>query len=146
MQPKLHDGKDAMTHRILVVDDEAHILKVLSLKLRHCGYEVITAVDGEDALHTALNEKPDLVITDIQMPYMNGLELAVSLLGNKKTSHIPVVVLTARGHTLSACDTKIENVKKVLSKPFSPRGIAELVASLLEDVPNSVQSVTREAA
>ena len=114
MQPKLHDGKDAMTHRILVVDDEAHILKVLSLKLRHCGYEVITAVDGEDALHTALNQSPDLVITDIQMPYMNGLELAVSLLGNKKTSHIPVVVLTARGHTLSACDTKIENVKKVL--------------------------------
>ena len=135
-----------MPPRILVVDDEAHILKVLSLKLRHCGYEVITAVDGEDALHAALNEKPDLVITDIQMPYMNGLELAVSLLGNKKTSHIPVVVLTARGHTLSACDTKIANVKNVLSKPFSPRGIAELVASLLQDVPNSGQSVTREAA
>ncbi len=135
-----------MTHRILIADDEAHILKVLSLKLRHCGYEVITAVDGEDALHTALNQSPDLVITDIQMPYMNGLELAVSLLGNKKTSHIPVVVLTARGHALSVCDTKIENVKKVLSKPFSPRGIAELVSSLLQNVPKPSQSVTREAA
>ena len=135
-----------MAYRILVVDDETHILQVLSLKLRNSGYEVSTAVDGEDALRKAIENPPDLIITDIQMPYMNGLELAVSLLGNKKTSHIPVVVLTARGHTLSACDTKIENVKKVLSKPFSPRGIAELVASLLQDVQHSSNSVTREAA
>ena len=142
----LHDGRLIMSHRILVVDDEAHILKVLSLKLRHCGYEVVTAVDGEDGLHAALKNKPDLVITDIQMPYMNGLELAVSLLGNNKTSHIPVVVLTARGHTLSVCDTEIENVKKVLSKPFSPRGIVELVSSILNDKPASNRTISREAA
>ena len=123
-----------MTHRILIVDDEAHILQVLSLKLRHCGYEVITANDGEEALHVAMTTQLDLVITDVQMPYMNGLELAISLLGNKTTAHIPVVVLTARGHTLEKSDTKISNVKKVLSKPFSPRGIAELVATLLKDV------------
>ena len=122
-----------LTHRILIVDDEAHILQVLSLKLRHCGYDVITANDGEEAFHIAMTTQLDLVITDVQMPYMNGLELAISLLGNKTTSHIPVVVLTARGHTLEKSDTKISNVKKVLSKPFSPRGIAELVAQLLEE-------------
>jgi len=127
----LRDRKAIMAHRILVVDDEAHILQVLSLKLSNCGYEVFTAIDGEDALNVASQVDPDLIITDLQMPYMNGLELAVTLLGNKKMSHIPVVVLTARGHTLTSCDTKIANVKKVLSKPFSPRGIAELVSSLL---------------
>ena len=121
-----------MANRILIVDDEAHILQVLSLKLRNSGYEVITANDGEEALHISMTTPLDLVITDVQMPYMNGLELAISLLGNKSTAHIPVVVLTARGHTLETSDTKISNVKEVLSKPFSPRGIAELVAKLLQ--------------
>lgn len=124
-----------MTHKILVVDDEAHILQVLSLKLRRCGYDVATAVDGQDALQQALESPPDLVITDVQMPYMNGIELSQALLDNKSTAHIPVVVLTARGHALDSFDTNISSVRKVLSKPFSPRGIAELVAQLLAEVP-----------
>ena len=124
-----------MAHRILIVDDEAHILQVLSLKLRNCGYDVVTAIDGEEALHIAMTSPLDLVITDVQMPYMNGLELAVLLHGNKTTTHIPVVVLTARGHTFATTDVQISNVKEVLSKPFSPRGIAELASKLLCDVP-----------
>ena len=64
-------------HNILIVDDEAHILQVLSLKLRNCGYSIATAVDGEDALHQAKTDPPDLVITDVQMPYMNGLEFGI---------------------------------------------------------------------
>lgn len=133
-----------MAHRILIVDDEAHILQVLSLKLRNCGYDVVTAVDGEEALHIAMTSPPDLVITDVQMPYMNGLELAVSLDGNKTTTHIPVVVLTARGHTFATTDVQISNVKEVLSKPFSPRGIAELASKLLCDVP--VENANRSEA
>ena len=121
-------------HSILIVDDEAHILQVLSLKLRNCGYVVSTAVDGEDALHQVKTNPPDLVITDVQMPYMNGLELSQVLSDDSETTHIPVVVLTARGHTLEESDTDIPNVRKVLSKPFSPRGIAELCAELLVDV------------
>ena len=66
-------------HSILIVDDEAHILQVLSLKLRNCGYDIATAVDGEDALHQVKMNPPDLVITDVQMPYMNGLEFALAL-------------------------------------------------------------------
>jgi CheY-like chemotaxis protein len=122
-------------HTILIVDDEAHILQVLSLKLRNCGYSIATAVDGEDALYQVKACLPDLVITDVQMPYMNGLEFAHELSKDSKTAHIPVVVLTARGHTLETSDTDIPNVRKVLSKPFSPRGIAELCEKLLADVP-----------
>jgi len=124
-------------HSILIVDDEAHILQVLSMKLRTCGFDITTAVDGEDALHQAKVNVPDLVITDVQMPYMNGLELAHALSLNEATAHIPVVVLTARGHTLETSDTDIPNVRKVLSKPFSPRGIAELCTQLLADVTGS---------
>ncbi|MDP7005305.1 MAG: response regulator [Phycisphaerales bacterium] len=124
------------THNILIVDDEAHILQVLSLKLRNCGYVVTTAVDGEDALHQVNVCPPDLIITDVQMPYMNGLEFAHALSVDIATANIPVVVLTARGHTLETSDTDIPNVRKVLSKPFSPRGIAELCAQLLANVPH----------
>jgi len=124
-----------MTHRILVVDDETHILQVLSLKLRNSGFEVSTAVDGEDALRQALDNPPDLIITDIQMPYMNGIELCSALFENKATTHIPVVVITARGHTLAQSDTDIANVRDVISKPFSPRGVAELATSILSESP-----------
>ena len=123
-----------MTHKILIVDDEAHILQVLSLKLRNCGYDIATAIDGEDALYQVTSDPPDLIISDVQMPYLNGLEFAKALSSDSSTSHIPVVILTARGHTLEASDTDIPNIRKVLSKPFSPRGIAELVATLLKDV------------
>ncbi|MBC8309448.1 MAG: response regulator [Phycisphaerales bacterium] len=123
------------THNILIVDDEAHILQVLSLKLRNCGYSITTAVDGEDAMHQVKENPPDLVITDVQMPYMNGLEFALALSSESATKDIPVIMLTARGHTLETSDTDIPNVRKVLSKPFSPRGIAELCAQLLTDVP-----------
>ncbi|MDP7007980.1 MAG: response regulator [Phycisphaerales bacterium] len=124
-----------MAHRVLVVDDETHILQVLSLKLRNCGFDVSTAVDGEDALRQATECVPDLIITDIQMPYMNGIELCTALVENTSTKHVPVVVITARGHTLTSSDTEIANVREVISKPFSPRGVAELAMSILAGFP-----------
>jgi two-component system alkaline phosphatase synthesis response regulator PhoP len=136
-----------MSNRILVVDDETHILQVLSLKLRNSGFDVSTAVDGEDALRQAIENPPDLMITDIQMPYMNGIELCNALLKNKTTSHIPVVVITARGHTLTASDTDIANVQDVISKPFSPRGVAELATSILATIhAKTTQSSERSEA
>lgn len=120
------------THRILVVDDESHILHVLSLKLGKAGYDVLTAVDGEEGLHLARESKPDLVITDIQMPYMTGIELSRALAADASTADIPVVILTARGYALSTEDLQTDNVREVLSKPFSPRSLIELVSRTLE--------------
>ena len=122
-----------MAYRILIVDDETHILQVLSLKLRHSGFEVSTAVDGEDALRQAIDDPPDLIITDVQMPYMNGIELCAALVKEGTTKHIPVIVITARGHTLASSDVDIANVREVMSKPFSPRGVAELTTRILAD-------------
>ncbi len=120
-----------MTARILVVDDEAHILHVLSLKLRNAGYEVITAVDGEDGFELAGQELPDLVITDFQMPYMTGLELCRALAGHAPTARIPVLILTARGYALDDEDLKIGNIRRVLTKPFSPRAVLQVVQQVL---------------
>ena len=122
-----------MARRILVVDDEAHIVQVLSFKLRNAGYEVLTAVDGEEGLETATDERPDLIITDFQMPYMTGLELCRALAQHDETRDIPVVILTARGYALDDEDLTIGNIRDVLSKPFSPRTVLSLVHELLQD-------------
>ena len=132
-----------MARRILVVDDESHILHVLSLKLRNAGYEVLIAQDGEEALDVALRERPDLIITDYQMPYMTGLELCKAL--SDKGPHAggdggtaagtPVVMLTARGYALDSEDLTLKNIREVVSKPFSPRAIVELIARILSEEP-----------
>ncbi|HVP72794.1 MAG TPA: response regulator [Phycisphaerales bacterium] len=121
-----------MPQRILVVDDEAHILQVLSLKLRNAGYEVLTAVDGEEALEYATRQTIDVVISDYQMPYMTGLDLCRALARNPATANVPVLLLTARGHTLDPEDLTLRNIRDVLSKPFSPRAVVDLVQRLLD--------------
>ncbi len=120
-----------MSRRILVVDDESHILHVLSLKLRNSGFLVDTAVDGEDALHQIAAMAPDLVITDLQMPYVNGLELCRRLADESTTADIPVIILTARGYALGDEAAGLHNVRQLVSKPFSPRTILEQVHRVL---------------
>ncbi len=117
--------------RILVVDDEAHILHVVSLKLRNAGYEVLTAADGEEGLALAIEQSPDLVITDFQMPYMNGIELCVRLKADERTASLPAIMLTAHGFSLSPQQTENTNITTIISKPFSPREILLQVQSLL---------------
>lgn len=120
-------------HRILVVDDEPHIVQVVKLKLQNAGYEVLTAVDGEEGFEVTSDQHPDLVITDFQMPYMTGLELCQALADQESTRDIPVVILTARGYTLDDNDFAIGNIVSVLSKPFSPRAVLQLVEQSLRE-------------
>jgi CheY-like chemotaxis protein len=133
-----------MPQRILVIDDEMHILQVLSLKLRNAGFEVHTAVDGEEGLHQARTIQPDLIITDVQMPYMTGLELSRVLAGDALTAGVPVVILTARGYALDDDDIDTKNIVEVVSKPFSPRAVINLVCSTLEG--GAQHTASREAA
>ncbi len=117
---------------ILVVDDETHILHVVSLKLRNAGYDVVTAEDGEEGLAVALESLPDLVITDFQMPFMTGLEFCQKLKELPQTSAIPALMLTARGFSLTDDDVRRTNVAGVLSKPFSPREVLSRVQNLIQ--------------
>jgi len=117
--------------KILVCDDEPHILHVVSTKLRNAGYEVITAPDGEEGFEAAKAQKPDLILTDYQMPFLSGLELAVKLQADPQTAEIPLIMLTARGYSLESGDLKNSNIRKVLPKPFSPREVLASVQAIL---------------
>ncbi len=118
---------------ILVVDDETHIVHVVSLKLRNAGYEVRTAGDGEEAYEIVNQDPPMLIITDLQMPYMTGLELCTKLRDREETAEIPALLLTARGYALESSDLARTNIKEMINKPFSPRQILEHVQALLGD-------------
>lgn len=118
--------------KILVADDETHILHVVSLKLRNAGFNVITARDGQEALELAQQEKPDLIITDYHMPQLSGLELCQRLKQDPATTAIPAIMLTARGYHLEPADTEQSGILRMLSKPFSPRQLLSTVTEVLE--------------
>ena len=82
---------------VLVVDDEIHIVHVVAIKLRNNGFRVISAENGAEAFELACREKPDIVVTDFQMPVMTGLQLVQKLRATEQTKDIPVIMLTARG-------------------------------------------------
>ncbi|MCA9147520.1 MAG: response regulator [Phycisphaerales bacterium] len=128
------------TFKVLVCDDEPHIVHVVSAKLKNNGFEVVTAGDGEEAFAAAKAESPDLVITDYQMPYLSGLELCARLRNDAETSQIPVIMLTARGFSLGDDDTKDTNIRKVLPKPFSPREVLACVHEILGEPATTTSS------
>ena len=106
---------------VLVVDDEAHILRVVSYKLRGAGYCVLEASNGEDAWQIMQTSDVDLVLTDQQMPLMTGLELVETMRTLEHTARVPVLMLTARGFRLEKDELARADVLALIAKPFSPR-------------------------
>lgn len=125
--------KSQMSGKILVADDESHILHVVSLKLRNAGYEVITAHDGQEAFELAVSEQPDLLITDYHMPHLSGLELCHRLMHQPETARIKAIMLTARGYNLEPSDMRQSGILQMISKPFSPRQLLTTVNEVLQD-------------
>ena len=117
--------------KALVVDDEFHIIQVVSIKLRNNGYEVVTADNGGDAYDLACQNKPDIIITDYQMPVMSGLELIEKLRENGDTENIPVIMLTARGFAIEDDLKQKLKVSACLSKPFSPREVLATIEEVI---------------
>ena len=121
-----------ISRKVLVVDDEVHILHVVSLKLRNAGYDVVTAQDGSEALDIAQVELPDLIITDYQMPHLSGLELCCKLRNIPSTRDIPAIMLTARGFSLDAKSTAAAGIIECINKPFGPREILRVVNDVFQ--------------
>lgn len=120
--------------RILVVDDERQITRVLSRGLTTQGYDVHTAADGEAALQTFSDWHPDLVVTDLSMPIMNGLELCRRL---RAFSEVPIIVLSVKGEERAKVEALDAGADDYVTKPF---GIDELLARIratLRRVPTS---------
>ena len=117
--------------RILVVDDEIYIVHILDFSLGMEGYEVITALDGEQALEKARTEKPDLIVLDIMMPKLDGYETCKMLKAEAATKDIPVILLSAKGRNV---DQKIGfevGADDYITKPFSPRKLVERINAIL---------------
>ena len=114
---------------LVIADDEAPIRMVVGERLRAVGFTIHEARDGEEALDLIRRHLPLAIITDLQMPFMNGLELCCALKADPLTSHIPALLLTARGHVLSDDMLARTNIAKVMAKPF---GVRDLVAYIQE--------------
>jgi two-component system alkaline phosphatase synthesis response regulator PhoP len=121
-----------MSKKILIADDEPYILHVLAMKLRNAGYIVVTASDGEEALALCLAEAPDLIITDYQMPYLNGLQVCRQYFEQTVRS-VPAMLITARQFEIDVRKINESGVGILMAKPFSPREVVQTVQRLLEE-------------
>jgi two-component system alkaline phosphatase synthesis response regulator PhoP len=117
--------------KILVVDDEIYIVHILDFSLGIEGYEVMTALDGEQALAKVAQDKPDLIVLDIMMPKLDGYETCKALKSNPETKDIPVILLSAKGRNV---DQKVGfevGADDYITKPFSPRKLVERINAIL---------------
>jgi two-component system alkaline phosphatase synthesis response regulator PhoP len=117
--------------KILVVDDEIYIVHILDFSLGMEGYEVVTALDGEQALERARAEKPDLIVLDIMMPKLDGYETCKRLKADPETKDVPVILLSAKGRNV---DQKVGfevGADDYITKPFSPRKLVERINAIL---------------
>lgn len=121
-----------MTYRIHVCDDEPHIVLAVSLKFSKAGFQVTTANDGQAAWESIQRDPPQLLITDLQMPRLDGLGLIKRLREHPQLHDLPVILLTAKGFELEEDEIRHEyGVRHVLCKPFSPRELIALANTLL---------------
>ena len=107
--------------RILIADDESHIRRILQFNLERAGYEVVTTGDGKAALAAATAWRPDLIILDVSMPQMTGLDACRKLKADKTLGQTPVFLLTARGQESDAEAGRAAGADRFFTKPFSPK-------------------------
>jgi DNA-binding response OmpR family regulator len=117
--------------RILIAEDERDIRDLITFTLRFAGHDVIPTSNGEEAYHTAVKEKPDLILLDVRMPRMTGYEACEHIKADAGTRHIPVVFLSAKGQE-SEVKTGIEvGAEEYILKPFSPDQLTERIKVIL---------------
>ena len=118
--------------KVLVADNEIHIVQVVAIKFRNNGFEVITSDNAREAFELACRQKPDVIVTDLQMPGTSSLELIENLRQDPATADIPVVLLTARDFTIEDEQMSDLRISVCLPKPFSPRELLQTVNEVLK--------------
>jgi DNA-binding response OmpR family regulator len=120
-----------MNKRLLIVDDEPKLLRAVAVDLQGEGYDVTTARSGVEALVAVAQKLPDLIVSDIRMPGIDGYELARRLRRNESTALIPIVFLTAKDTTRDRIEGFRTGVDAYLTKPFEPDELLAVIASIL---------------
>jgi two-component system, OmpR family, alkaline phosphatase synthesis response regulator PhoP len=121
----------SMNRTILVVDDEPRIVELARDYLEHAGFAVLTAADGPSALATARDKGPDLVVLDLGLPGLDGLDVTRQLRQSQSTAALPIVMLTARDDELDKLLGLELGADDYLTKPFSPRELVARVKAVL---------------
>ena len=113
-----------MLKKILIVDDEPHMLRITELSLKKLGFDLLTARNGREALELAVRELPALIVMDVTMPEMDGLTALQQLKSTPATAGIPVIMLTSRGQLIAREAAEASGATLYLNKPFSPSALA----------------------
>jgi two-component system alkaline phosphatase synthesis response regulator PhoP len=121
-----------MAKRILAVDDEKHILRLVQINLEKAGYDVITASNGREAVEAVQEHHPDLIVMDVMMPEMDGFEALQILKNDEATSSIPVVMLTAKAQDADVFQGWQSGADLYLTKPFNPMELLTFVKRILD--------------
>ena len=121
-----------MPKKILAVDDERHIVRLVEVNLARAGYQVVTAFDGREALQKVEAEQPDLVVLDVMMPFMDGFEVLRNLKANPETAEIPVIMLTAKAQDADVFRGWQSGVDCYLTKPFNPMELLTFVKRIFD--------------
>lgn len=132
-----------MSKRLLVVDDEPNLLRAVAACLKAEDYEVSTARSGHEALMHLANSVPDLIISDIRMPGMDGYKLARQLRGSPRTALVPIVFLTAKDETADRIEGFRVGVDAYLTKPFEPEELIAVVNAILLRVERTHSHIAR---
>ena len=126
-----------MSYRILIVDDEPNIVLSLEYLMKKEGFEVLTAVNGEEALHLIERDQPDLILLDIMIPKLDGYEVCQSVRADPDCDGIRIIMLTAKGRAVEREKGLALGADAYISKPFSTREVVERVRSILEEKPKT---------
>lgn len=120
-----------LSNSILICDDEAPIRQLVATKLRGAGYQVFEARDGREGLEHAVKQPPALIVTDLQMPNLSGLEMVRELRKNGGTKLVPVIMLTARGYFVAEEEAKSLLIREIVPKPFGLKALLERVSAVV---------------
>jgi two-component system, OmpR family, alkaline phosphatase synthesis response regulator PhoP len=121
-----------MTKKVLLCDDEIHILRAAEIKVSRAGYEVRIAHDGQQAWEFIQQDQPDVLVTDVQMPRCDGFELSRRIRDNPATKDLPILMLTAKGFELAQQEMMEKwGIVGILAKPFSPRELVRRIDQIL---------------
>lgn len=133
--------RDWMSQKVLVVDDEQSIVTLLQYNLKQSGFEVVTAYDGEEGLEKIFSEKPDIVVLDLMLPKMDGVEVCKSVRNEK--NQVPILMLTAKDDEFDKVLGLELGADDYMTKPFSPREVIARIKAILRRT-NTINTVEDE--
>jgi DNA-binding response OmpR family regulator len=121
--------------KILIADDELIMLKIIELRLKKDGHEVIVTSNGQEALEKIKQEDPDMIIADIMMPFTSGLEIVAVVKQDKQRRNVPIIILSSMGQENVVLEAFNLGADDYITKPFSPNELSMRVKRLAPSAP-----------